>query len=80
MSQGNACECNAGQSPEAPGCLTLGEQAPNNGIDRSAKQLRCLVPSALRASVPGHAERWASKGEASDVPIIRQALPARNVR
>jgi hypothetical protein len=26
-------------------------------IDRSAKQLRCLVPVALRAPAPGHAGR-----------------------
>jgi hypothetical protein len=26
-------------------------------IDRSAKQLRCLVPSSLRSSAPGHAGR-----------------------
>jgi hypothetical protein len=29
-------------------------------IDRSAKQLRCLVPVALLAPAPGHAERWAA--------------------
>jgi hypothetical protein len=27
-------------------------------IDRSAKQLRGLVPAALRASAPGHAGRY----------------------
>ena len=29
----------------------------NPGVDRSAKQHRCLVPVALRAQVPGYAER-----------------------
>lgn len=31
----------------------VNEVTPNNGIDRSAKQLRRLVPAALRASAPG---------------------------
>ena len=30
---------------------------PNPAIDRSAKQLRCLVPVALCAPAPGHCER-----------------------
>jgi hypothetical protein len=36
------------QFPEAP---------PNPAFDRSAKQLRCLVPVALRAPTPGQRKR-----------------------
>jgi hypothetical protein len=43
---------------------------PNICIDRSAKQLRCSVPSALRAPAPGHAERWASNAKVSPVEKV----------
>lgn len=33
---------------------------PNNGVNRSAKRRRRLVPAALRASAPGYAERSAA--------------------
>jgi hypothetical protein len=38
-------------------------------IDWSAKQLRGLVPAALRASAPGHAGRWADR---HDRPPLRK--------
>jgi hypothetical protein len=39
--------------------VVLCKQPSNNGIDRSAQELRSWVPDALRAPAPGHAERWA---------------------
>jgi hypothetical protein len=52
---------NAGQKRTEAG-VPLGEgMTPNNGIDRSAQELRSWVPVALRAPAPGHAERWASR-------------------
>ena len=33
----------------------------NQGVDRSAKQQRCLVPVVRRTPAPGHAQRWASR-------------------
>ena len=41
---------------------------PNICIDRSAEQLRCSVPSALRASAPGHAGRWATREMSAGAP------------
>ena len=37
--------------------IVLREQPPNSRFDRSAKQLRCLLPSSLRSSAPGQPER-----------------------
>ena len=31
---------------------------PNYAFERSARQLRCQVPSSLRSSAPAHRERW----------------------
>jgi len=38
--------------------VALCRQPSNNRINRSAQQLRCRVPVALRAPAPGYAERW----------------------
>jgi hypothetical protein len=37
-------------------------RASNFGVNRSAKQLCCLVPVTLRAPAPGYATRWAPLG------------------
>jgi hypothetical protein len=44
----------------------------NPGIDRSAKQLRCLVPAALRAAAPGHAEPLGVTAPKCQLRIIGQ--------
>jgi hypothetical protein len=41
-------------------------RAPNLGVNRSAKQLRCLVPVALRAPAPGYGRRWAERCHSRD--------------
>jgi hypothetical protein len=46
-------------------CVLTEAQRPNPRVNRSAKQLRCLVPVALRAPAPGYAERSAPGFEVS---------------
>jgi hypothetical protein len=59
----NMKRSNAGQKRTEAG-VPLGERmTPNNGIDRSAQELRSWVPVALRAPAPGHAERWAANAK-----------------
>jgi hypothetical protein len=60
--QGSRAGCNTRrvQQTEAMKPLVQSKGLPNPGFDRSAKQLRCLVPSSLRSSAPGQPERWAS--------------------